>query len=297
MRSNVLTFLFFSLLLLAACKKDSKPIPNSILFLGHIYESHTKIDKRIERLNLDKYEHIWLGGDVCANSDKEYSILEYINETLKVDAPQNYWTLGNHDVLFNHYDWIEKITGKKEFYTKYHKGMTVMVMNTVLKDPECSRLEAQYEMFQQLCDTIQESSHLIVLSHYVIWNHVKNMPNLWRRANANNPTWESRCQAKSRFEHVLYNRLVEVQKRGVQVVFISGDYGQKDKKFQFQCEEDIWFLASGLDRSNKHMPDSLQETAKDFILLLDHSPENRTLTWNFLDLDSLLDKQTTIFGL
>jgi hypothetical protein len=236
-----------------------------------------------------------LGGDICGNSDKEYSTLEYINEVFKVDQPGNYWAVGNHDVLSGNYDWLEKITGRKDFYTTSHKGITVMVLNTQLKPSECKRLQSQYEMFQNVCDTINESSHLIILSHSVIWNHVEGMPNLWHRANANKPYWESRCEPRSRFQHVLYKRLVEVQKRGIQVVFISGDYGQKEKQFQYRCKEGLWFIGSGIDRSNRYIPDSLKETSKDLILLLDHSPENRTLNWKFLDLDSLLDEQISFF--
>ena len=288
-----LRILFILLLFLniAACKNKQEPfIPNSVMFLGHTYTSDTTIDNRLEQLNLNQYEYIWLGGDICAKSDNKYATLEYINEVFKVDQPGNYWALGNHDVSSGNYDWIEEITGKKEFYTQNHNGMTVMVLNTSLKAPECDRLQSQYTMFENVCDTIQNSSHLIILSHHVIWNHVSGMPDLWHRANANYPYWESRCISKSRFQHVLYSRLVEVQNRGVQVVFISGDYGQKDKFFQFQSKEGIWFLASGIDHSNRHFSDSLKEISKDRVLLLQHSPGNRTLNWKFLDLDSLIQE-------
>ncbi len=287
----------FSAILFCAisCKKNDVPARNSILFLSHIYKSKTRIDPRVEQLNLNKYEHIWLGGDICGDSDIKYSTLEYINKVLKVDQPGNYWALGNHDVEGENYDWLEKITGKKDFYTIYHKGLNVIVLNTNLEPPECERLKLQNDMFQNVCDTIQESSHLIILSHHVVWNHVKEMPSLWHRANANYPAWQSRCKPMSRFDHVLYNRLVEVQKRGIQVIFISGDYGQKEKQFQFRCNEGVWFIGSGIDHSNRLMPDTLKNTAKDLILLLNHSPENRTLDWQFLDLDSLLEEQNSIF--
>jgi hypothetical protein len=167
--------------------------------------------------------------------------------------------------------------------------MTVMVLNTNLYDPECERLEAQNTMFENVCDTITESSHLVLLSHHIIWNIVKDFPSLWEKANANKPFWESKCGEfeTARFHDILYQQLVEVQEKGVQVVFISGDYGQKDKFFERESEDGIWFLASGIDQHNRHFPDSLKSVVKDKVLHLQHNPEERSLNWQFLDLDSL----------
>lgn len=281
---------------MGCAKSPHETIPNSILFLGHTYASDSTIDQRLEQLDLSGFEHIWLGGDICANTDRKKATLAYLSEYLSIEDPLNYWALGNHDVASDNYDWISKKTGKPDFYTREHKGMTVVVLNTNLVPPACEQMEAQADMFEQVCDTISESSHLIILSHYVIWNHVKGTPNLWKRANANNPYWEFRCGNKrSRFEDGMYDKLVEVQKRGVQVIFISGDYGQKEKSFQCKTKEDIWFLASGIDYTNKYIPDSLKNTAKDKVLALYHLPEQRSLHWTFLDLDSLLESQSHFF--
>lgn len=288
------SILFFLLAFISCTKAPPQTIPNSILFLGHTYASPAALDKRIENLDYRHFDHIWLGGDICAQSDHYKSTLKYINDILEVDDPQNYWALGNHDILAGNYDWIQETTGKPDFYARYHKGMTVMVLNTNLEAPACDRLAQQADMFMHLTDTISASSHLIILSHYIIWNHVKGTPNLWHRANANNPYWQFRCDDKrSRFEDGMYQRLVEVQKRGVQVIFISGDYGQKEKSFQYQTATGIWFLASGIDHSNKYMPDSLKSSAKDKVLLFDHYPAERQLHWTFLDLDSLLASQSS----
>lgn len=254
-----------------------------ILFLGHTYGTNETIDARLEKINFKNYDHIWLGGDVCAESDHKRSTLEYLDSLFDLKSAGHYWALGNHDITYDHLDWIEETTGRNEFYTEHLNGMTVMVLNTNLYDPECDRMQEQFDMFDKVCDTIQASSHLVVLSHHVIWDTAPGLPSLNERANANKAFWQSRCEPNSKFIHVLYDRLLKAQQRGVQVVFISGDYGQKEKEFQQQCDNGMWFIGSGIDQHNKYLPD----TARDKILYLQHDAKNRTLDWEFLDLDSL----------
>ena len=153
--------------------------------------------------------------------------------------------------------------------------------------PNCERMQAQNEMFRKVCDTIQKSSHLVILSHNVVWDKASGLPSLNERANDNQPSWKILCDPYSRFQDTLYSRLIEVRQRGVEVLFISGDYGQKEKSFEQQCNNGIWFIGSGIDRSNRYMPDSIKDTAKDKVLFLQHDVDARTLDWQFLDLDSL----------
>ena len=255
-----------------------------ILFLGHTYGTNETIDARLEKINFNRYDHIWLGGDICAESDHKRSTLEYLDSLFNLKSAGHYWALGNHDITYDHLDWIEETTGRNEFNVEHLNGMTVMVLNTNLYDPECDRMEEQFDMFDKVCDTIQESSHLVVLSHHVMWDTAPGLPNMYGRANANKSFWQSRCEPDSKFHHVLYDRLLKAQERGVQVVFISGDLGQKEKAFQQQCDNGMWFLGSGIDQSNKYMA---SDTARDKILYLEHNPAARTLDWQFLDLDSL----------
>ena len=240
-------------------------------------------------MDLSQYENIWLGGDICAQSSRKEETLDYIDGLFDVGKEGNHWALGNHDVTTKRYDWIKERTKRPDFYSEYNDGMTVMVLNANWYEPECEKLEEQYTMFENVCDTIQKSSHLVLLSHHIIWSDIEGMPSMWEKANANKPFWESKCGTPetSRFQDILYDQLVEVQKRGVQVVFISGDYGQKDKFFEEQTDDGVWFLASGIDRHNRHFSDSLKSIVKDKVLHLQHNSEERSLSWEFLDLDSL----------
>jgi hypothetical protein len=295
---SIRNIIFFTLFIfIAACTMDTLPPAESclssssttisqkgsILYLGHIYGSDSTVDERIERLNLAEYEHIWLGGDVLGSSDKDINRLEYIDCLFDLKSKGHFWALGNHDISSNNYDWIEQITDRNEFYSEHLNGLTAIILNTTLEEPECNRLKEQCDMFMAVCDTIQASSHLVILSHHIIWDWADGIPSMNQRANANNSAWHCNCEPFSKFIHIMYNKLIEVQERGIQVVFISGDYGQKDKAFQQQCDNDIWFIASGIDANNKYLPDS----TKDKVLLLQHDDINRTLDWEFLDLDSL----------
>lgn len=281
----------YSLFFGACQKENNQPIKQGILFLGHTYQSETEVDERLEKLDLKRYEHIWLGGDICGASDRKPSTSEYINTLFGINKAGNHWALGNHDIHDNNYHWIKEATGKPEFYAEYNDGLTVVVINTNLYAPDCDRLEEQYQMFKNVCDTISKSSHLIILGHHVVWNHVREIPNLWEQANGNKPFWEARCQPNSRFEQVMYNELIKVQNRGVQVMILAGDFGQKAKSFQQKADSGILFFGSGIDRSNRYMPDSLKDSAKDLILFFHHDKVKRTLDWQFLDLDSLVQEK------
>lgn len=270
-------------------KEHSKPLDkkNSIIFFGHIYHDDYSVDRRLEYFKSEYYDYIWLGGDICARTDDSSSTLDYLDSLFDLKAPGHSFAIGNHDVPNNNIALIEKYTGRNEFYTEYVNGMTLMTLNTNLYAPECDRMQEQFDMFKAVCDTIQASSHLVVLSHHIIWDRTDSMPSMAGKANANKGYWEVRCQPNSMFQEVWYDMLVAVQQRGVQVLFIAGDYGQRDKAFQHQCPNGIWFLASGIDRFNKSLPQATQATAKDSILYLEHNPVLRTLEWEFLDLDSM----------
>lgn len=99
------------------------------------------------------------------------------------------------------------------------------------------------------------------------------------------------CQPPGSFEQLVYPLLRQVQKRGVQVLLIAGDLGQRQKTFEFRTAEGIYFLGTGINNSldPAFAPDYVTNFDPDRVLLFEHFPEERRLEWEFVLLEKLRD--------
>ncbi len=275
----LLSFVFFSVLF--SCKR--KPNYDNLkqyIFLGHIYRCcvSNRVDKRVEKIDFSKYDKIMLGGDVCVESSKEKSTLQYIDSLFDISSPDTYWAIGNHDVTNGNPDFIEEFTGKNLFYADYTNGITIFVLDTYLEE---NRLNEQFNLFTKVCDTIQKSSHLLLLMHNVVWDSVSTQFNGDDFANGNYPHWHCRTNPYDYFYHSMYPKLKEVQDRGINVMCISGDLGQREKRyFDFISSEGIELIGSGIDNSN-----SIHEKPDDYILILKHDLKYKTIIPEFHNLN------------
>lgn len=269
---------------------SAQPDTVKYLFMGHIYQFYTagdKVDSRVEQLDLSGYDGIWLGGDVCSEATLEYSTIEYLDGLFNLGHPNTHWALGNHDARNGNWQWIEEFTGRKTYYTSNYKGITYMVLNTNVTPYNCEMLNEQYRIITQLCDTIQHSSHLIFIVHHGIWYGVPGLPSPFTYAQSNLRNYCFSCDdINSTYINDIYPRLVEVQKRGVQVISILGDMGHK--KVEFVSDDGLIFLGTGLNRSKYKDPVERANAPKDWILEFKHVPEKRWLDWQFLDIDSIV---------
>lgn len=249
------------------------------LFMGHIYKSYTagdKVDPRVEQLDRSGYEGIWLGGDVCSEATLLYSTLQYIDSLFDLGSPTTYWALGNHDARNGNYEWLKEFSGRDTYYSHYHKGITAIVMNTNLVPTDCENIERQYKIIGDVCDTIQNSSHLVLINHHGIWRGVPNLPPPAAYAQSDFFFWNANCDsANSTFVNTIYPMLVEVKNRGIEVLCILGDMG--GQHFLMDSEDGIHFMGCGLN-----------ETPNDEVLILDYIVSTRTLHYQFHNLDSLL---------
>ena len=282
--------LFTGLLLLLVFSGNTQPDTLKYLFMGHTYQFYTpgnKMDERIEKMDLSGYDGIWLGGDVCSESTLEYETIEYVNSLVNLRHPNTHWALGNHDARNGNWQWIEEFTGRKTYYTSHYKGITYMVLNTNITPYDCEQLNDQYNIITTLCDTIEKSSHLIFLVHHGIWNDVPGLPSPFTYAQSNLRFYSFTCNDKNAtFVNDIYPRLVEVQKRGIQVISILGDMGHK--KVEFVSDDGLIFMGTGLNRSKYQDPEERANKPKDWILEFKHIPENRGLSWQFHDIDSIV---------
>ncbi|MDA3879059.1 MAG: hypothetical protein PF436_01605 [Prolixibacteraceae bacterium] len=97
--------------------------------------------------------------------------------------------------------------------------------NMNLTPHHCEQLNDQYRIISETCDTITESSHLIILAHHGLWNDVPgiNQKAFWR-TNSNLVYYNFNCDTiGSTYINAVYPKLVDVKKRGIEVICIMGD--------------------------------------------------------------------------
>lgn len=253
------------------------------VFLGHIYEEVNTVDPRIENLDLSKYDQIWLGGDVCAETTKDEATLEYLDQLFDLDAPTTHWTLGNHDVRNGNIDYITDATDRETFYTTSMDGITIMVLNTVQQEEDV--LNEQFEMMRDVCDTIEKSSHLVVLSHSTFMHRIDSTIWICDSSNVDAGWMYGRMNPDKKLIWTVSQQLWKAQKRGVQVVVVFGDFGHKSNGYDKRMMNGIHLLGSGITSNTEYNERFPTNGRNDYILLFNHDLEKRELSWNFQKLD------------
>ncbi|MEM6320994.1 MAG: hypothetical protein AAF960_25235 [Bacteroidota bacterium] len=294
-------FLLFLSLFFPSCEeKEVINLPvnssNQYLFLGHTYDGPNRVDARLERLDYSQYTGLWLGGDLCAETTRRQSTLDYLDALFDLGNEDTHWAVGNHDVRNGNLDRITEKTGRNLFYAQTKNDLTIIVLDTNMghvsgRGASCEDRKEQADFIRRTLDTLPSSSHLVLLMHWVIWGETD--ANIPCRALANNclSTFQFICgDPSTRFPPFLYEKLVEIEQNGTDVIVVSGDGGIFTKKYEYQTKEGIDFLISGLytslDRNNP--PANVEVNLNpDSVLVFTHFPEERKLDWEFIRLDNL----------
>lgn len=270
------------------------------LFIGHGYQwgKSDKADFRLERIDYNLFDQVWLGGDICAETTAEIPTLDYIDSLFHLSEKNRHWSLGNHDSRNGHLDLIESKTHRPTFYTTTFDDICLMVWNTNFNhfqvsrpEDECPLMDSQFRMIQQVCDTISASKKLVILHHHALLNdriagdtlHLGKVFNFFR------DSFKVNCAPEAWFETAVYPMLTKVRQKGIEVVLISGDLGQRAKRFEYRTKEGIWFLGSGVNNtcSKDNPPDYVTNFHPDSLLVLFNKPGRAGIEWKFVTLDQL----------
>lgn len=299
--------LLFVLVSFIACNKRSDMATSEeilrkstqYIFLGHTYKTPNRVDPRLEKIDFSQYKGVWLGGDICSETTQERATIDYVDDLFDLSDEDTHWATGNHDIRNGNIQWITDATERNFFYSNTKDGITIAVMDTNLghgvgRGSTCEERAEQADFFNTLLDTIQESSHLVILTHWVIWGKVDNSAmKTFTYANACLHTFQFLCEGQpdSRFPAYLYDKILAAEERGVEVIIVSGDGGIYSKKYHFETKEGVDFMISGLystlDRSIP-LPDSTAINSNpDSVLIFNHDVAERKLTWEFVNLDEL----------
>lgn len=272
-----MVYVLFFLLLVCLCSCESAP--THYLHIAHTRSYDGNKDQlmpTVKEIDFKAYEVLMLGGDLVFESTGTRATLDSLDSVFDLSNPGVLWTLGNHDYHY-HPEWIPAITQRPLTYHYQKNGIMFLVLDS--QEAACNTQGQQAQLLERTIKKLDTGiSHLMILHHKLLW--MKDEGLLETRINAvtNGGAGDCfHCIPPNDFYELVYPRLVEVQKNGVQVICIAGDIGAKVHTFEHQTKEGIYFLASGLK-------DGSEENK---VLLFEHDLEERILTWEFKALDEL----------
>ena len=257
------------------------------LFMGHIYQwgsGGNRVDYRVESIDFNQFDGIWLGGDICSETSLNYSTVEYVDNLFDLGNQNNHWTLGNHDVRNGNIEWIKNFTNRPTYYASYNNGLTIVVLNTNLSPLDCENIDKQFKMIKNVCDTISHG-HLIFIAHHGIYQNVPGVKDPSEYAHSSLKNWLGNCYSESGdYLNTIYPLIVEVENRGVQVKHIMGDVGTHTKSYYGISEDGVEYFGSGINNSyNLHNGTDI--TNADLLLIFKHVISTNELFWEFIELN------------
>jgi len=265
---------------ISSCEKSVTPTPAIPISYKYLHISHTKgvdntvFTENIESIDYSKYRVVMLGGDMMQSSTESWGVMDKIDSVFDISSENTLWTIGNHDD--SNAGMIPMMTNRPLHYSYYKDGITYLVLNS--EDDNCSIINTQLNLFNNVVDTIQESSHLVVLTHKLIWmsgnNNLEPIANGISNGPLGNATWEIN---PNNFYDDLYWKLLDVQNSGIQVICLGGDLGINATEYEYRFDSGIQFLASGVYHNNPIKKG----------LVFEHTPSTRSLTWEYVDLEDL----------
>ena len=174
-----------------SCQKVDHTIkyhnPEVYVFLSHMYETDTTVDRRMRPIHLFNH-NIWLGGDIYSNGKRDQKKFSYLDYLFNLKSPNTHWTIGNHDFTES-FEAIKRHTHKPDYYATYIDGITLIVMNSNIYDrrESCELKNEQTDYILSVLDTVCVTSHVILMSHHVAWGNINDdTTNVFAYANTNN---------------------------------------------------------------------------------------------------------------
>lgn len=272
--------LFALLSFVSSCTKDKTAVPVTETPEIYLHLSHTRLDSnpymdpQVEAIDFSNYEMLMLGGDLAYLTTENTATMNHVNSVYNLSDPNTLWSPGNHDYV--NPGLIPNYTNRPLHYSYHKNGITYLVLDT--EKDTCNIFDSQLDLVNAVTDTIGTSSHLIVMTHKLIWMHGNAIlqPLIPQVSNAGigPASWQIH---PNNFYSDIYTKLCEVQNRGVQVICIAGDIGFQSKEFDFKMNSGIQFLASGIHANvsgNKG-------------LVFEHYKKSRVLTWKFVPVAEL----------
>jgi len=252
-------------------------VEKSYIHLSHTrYFNNDNIDSDISKIPLNDYDLIMLGGDMMDLTSVDNFTMDLVDDLYDLGAPTTLWTLGNHD--YTNTALVSDYTGRDSYYTYHQDGITYLVLDSQLDTSKI--INGQLDLVQSVLDTISESSHLIILTHHLIWLADDGELATMADSISNAPLSDCwYCIQPNNFYTDIYPQLIEIENKGIDVICIGGDIGNRANEYQHLTLDGIQYLASGIFYPKKE---------ENQILRFEHEVTSGLLTWEFLLVKDLI---------
>lgn len=243
----------------------------------YIFMGHPRSDDRtgeyllptIEKVDFTKYELLLLGGDLTWSTSEKRSTLEYCDFYFHFSSDSLHWALGNHDLA--NLTLLQEFRAKPRYYAFTQNNITFLILDTDISKPNISG--DQLQMIKNVTDTINDSDHLILVHHRILW--MANNDSLSYLLDS--VAASSQNLNATNFFTDVYPLLQKAKNKGVDVLCIAGD--RTNVNIEYSSEDSIQFIASGLVGT---FPDN-----NNFVVILTHNIDTRELNYEFVSIDKL----------
>lgn len=275
MNKDLLGLILLLIFFLSFFAKDETIEPSIIPETkNYIHISHTRtnsnplMDSIAERVDFSKFDMLWLGGDLAHLTSLDDYTMSHVDSIFDIGNINTLWALGNHD--YSDLNRVEQYTNRPPYYSINQDGITLVVLDT--QDSLSNIIGAQKEFLLGTLDTIQNSTHLILLHHKLIWmyDNTHLEPQISSTSNGRFGSCFY-CINPNNFYSEIYPKLIETKEKGIEVLCIGGDIGFKANEFEYLTPEGIHFLASGINSGEEN----------NRALLFQHNLTNNSLTWDY----------------
>lgn len=251
------------------------------IFIPHPRSDIEGVLPAIANIDFTKYDVKMLGGDLTWTTSEDSSTMVYCDNIFDLSNPNTLWSLGNHDVQRGDRDLIKSFTGRESFYTYYRDDITFIVLDTELDANGSSSTFIkgdQLQMVKNVCDSIAESSFLILLHHRFMWM-INN--DYFSTRLTDSIAASSRSLDTTNFYVDIYPQLQKVKNKGIPVHVFGGD--RSSINIVYSPEDSITFYAA---RLKGDLADSINN-----VIILNYIQQKKEITTDFVP---LADLSTTV---
>ncbi|WP_299684993.1 hypothetical protein [uncultured Dokdonia sp.] len=271
-------FLIAVVITLFSCKQSTIDPPSSYIYVAHTrINSNDGLYDKVYGIDFSSYDMTLLGGDLSMSSfSRKKVILPHLDSVFDFKSPNTLWSVGNHDNVSN--KRFYETTLKNKFHLYQRDDVTFITLNS--QDSLSSIVGNQKNFLFSVLDTIQTRSVLIMTHKLIFMNdHPVLDKKISKVCNANKGDC-FHCHNPNNFYTTVYPKLLEVKKRGIQVLWVGGDLGYKTSEFEYVDDQGIVFLGNGFWFKKDWNKVLLFSKAKD-----------TDLSYEFIPIDSLLKNQ------
>ncbi|WP_299769628.1 hypothetical protein [uncultured Dokdonia sp.] len=251
---------------------------------SYIYLAHTRLDTndglydKVYDIDFSNYDMTLLGGDLSMSSfSRKEVILPHLDSIFNFKSPNTLWSVGNHDNVPNKRFYETTLKNKYHAYQK--DDVTFITLNS--QDSLSSIIGNQKTFLFSVLDTIQTTSVLLMTHKLIFMNdHPVLDEKISTVCNAGKGNC-FHCHNTNNFYQDIYPKLLEVKKRGIHVLWVGGDLGYKTSEFEYIDDQGIVFLGNGFWYKKERNK-----------VLLFSKTKDKTLTYTFVPVDTLLQDQT-----